>query len=208
MEMLPPGQQAYLEEKAQRIANLRQSLTELYPERTPLVLELGCGHGHFLASYAEAHPELKFLGIDLVSRRIQLARGKAIRRNLKNLAFLKAEASELLSALPSTVRVKAVFMLFPDPWPKQRHWKNRMVQRPLLQALHEKLFPEGRFFFRTDHQGYFEWSRQMIQETDGWAFRECGQWPHEVETIFQKITGGQYHSLIVEAIKRPQFERA
>lgn len=184
------------------MAGLRQTLNELYPSPVSLVIELGCGHGHFLASYAEVCPDLRFLGIDLISRRIQLARAKANRRGLGNLDFLKAEASELLSVLPSTVKVEAVFMLFPDPWPKKRHWKNRMIQTPLLQSLHAKLRPGGRFFFRTDHAGYFEWSREKFLETGEWAFRDDGEWPHEVETIFQRITGGQFHSLIVEARER------
>lgn len=202
MDPLPLGQKAYLEAKAKRVAALRQTLDELYPEKVSLVLELGCGHGHFLASYSETKPGLNFLGIDLISRRIQLAQTKALRRGLAHLHFLKAEASELLSSLPSTIKVEEVFMLFPDPWPKQRHWKNRMIQSSLLQSLHHKLCPGGKFFFRTDHKGYFDWTRDKLEERRGWTFRPHCEWPHEVETIFQKITGGQYHSLIVEAKAR------
>ena len=123
------------------------------PTRRTLTLELGCGHGHFLDDYAKAHPEEFCIGIDLRSRRVDKSNRKRDRGGHDNLAFMKAEASEFLDALPDDARLAKIFFLFPDPWPKKRHFRYRMIRPDMLDRL-AKRAPEGaRLHFRSDHTG-------------------------------------------------------
>ncbi|MBQ8445047.1 MAG: methyltransferase domain-containing protein, partial [Opitutales bacterium] len=94
-----------MKQRAERIAELRAKLLETLPADVVagtrgLTLEIGCGHGHFLAAYAQAFPQEFCLGLDLISKRIERANRKRELAGLTNLAFFKAEATERLLALP------------------------------------------------------------------------------------------------------------
>ncbi|MBC2595511.1 tRNA (guanosine(46)-N7)-methyltransferase TrmB [Ruficoccus amylovorans] len=153
--------------------------------REPFVLEFGCGHGHFLTAYAEANPRRNCVGIDIMTKRIEKASAKAAKRGLNRLHFLKAEADEFLDALRGHARASLVFMLFPDPWPKKRHHKHRMVQDEFLNELAEVTTPEARFCFRSDHEGYHRWSADHLYRHPRWEIRADEHWPFEHETYFQ-----------------------
>jgi tRNA (guanine-N7-)-methyltransferase len=98
---------------------LHEQLARLLPDRA-FVWELGCGHGHFLTAYAAAHPDQLCLGVDLSGERVARAQRKQHRAQLENLYFLRADARLFLEALPPTAKCSAIYVLFPDPWPKLR----------------------------------------------------------------------------------------
>jgi len=175
---------------------LRAELAELFRGREGgrVVLEIGCGHGHFLTAYAAAHPEKFCVGFDIVLDRIERAGRKRKRAELeKNLAFVRAEATEFFAALPEHVRFSDVFILFPDPWPKRRHHKNRMIRPEILSALAERSAGPAacattatRLYFRTDYAPYFADARQTIAEHGAWKIAPEGTpWPFEFQTVFQ-----------------------
>ena len=101
-------------------------------------LEIGCGHGHWLTSFAPLCDNDLFVGIDLLSKRIRKADRKKELLNLKNIFFLKAEATEFLEALPENLYLSNTFIMHPDPWPKKKHHKNRLIQDSFLKALHNR----------------------------------------------------------------------
>ena len=94
-----------------------------------ILFEAGCGHGHWLTSYAEAHPETICVGVDLISWRIRKGLDKRDKRGLKNLFFYKAELGEFMDVYQRAISFERTVLLFPDPWPKARHHRRRMVQR-------------------------------------------------------------------------------
>jgi tRNA (guanine-N7-)-methyltransferase len=186
------------------MAALRAELAELFCERERgrglehehIVLEIGCGHGHFLTAYAAAHPEKFCVGFDIELNRIERAGRKRARaeleNNLNNLVFVRAEATEFFTALPEHVRFTDVFILFPDPWPKRRHHKNRMIRPEILSALAARAVgatEEGqgtRLYFRTDYAPYFADARQTIAEHGAWIIAPAGTpWLFEYQTVFQ-----------------------
>ena len=118
-----------------RVDALRPKIDALLGERRTITLELGCGHGHFLDGYASAHPDEFCIGIDLKTKRIEKGARKRDRGGHDNLVFMKAEASEFLDALPADVRLGKIFFLFPDPWPKKRHFRYRMLRTDMLDRL-------------------------------------------------------------------------
>ncbi|MDR2429813.1 MAG: tRNA (guanosine(46)-N7)-methyltransferase TrmB [Puniceicoccales bacterium] len=185
--MAVPSKEFFADARIKRIATLREHLARQLPDPRNLVLELGCGLGHFLTAYAAAHPEHTCLGIDLRTRRIERALRKRDNATLHNLHFLKADAFELLQALPSVTRISNTFLLFPDPWPKKRHHKNRLIQPRLLDLLATHAAPtKTHLYFRSDHTDYLEWTRTELEKHPAWTLLHNAPWPFEAETYFSQ----------------------
>ena len=130
-------------ERDRRVDALRGPVAEVLDGAKRLTLEVGCGHGHFLDDYAKVHADEFCIGIDLKSKRIEKGNKKLNRGGHGNLAFMKAEFTEFLDALPTDVRLGKIFFLFPDPWPKARHYHHRMIQTATLDALAAKSAPDA-----------------------------------------------------------------
>ena len=178
-----------------RVDELRPRIAEVIGEHRTLTLELGCGHGHFLDGYATAHPAEFCIGIDLRSKRVEKSTKKRNRGGHENLAFMKAEASEFLDALPEGVTLGKIFFLFPDPWPKKRHFRYRMLRTDMLDRLAARA-PEGaRLHFRSDHTEYFAWAVEHIEAHPRWKLEPALPWPFERETFFSQLLP-VYQSLV------------
>ena len=140
----------------------------------PIAAEIGSGYGHFMLQYCEGHPEVNLVGIDYRFKRgFQLAK-KIHRSGLINIRYLRARG-ERLHFIFAPEEVDRIFFFFPDPWPKGRHHKKRLFAPPLLDSAHKVLRPGGRFFVKTDHEGYAAW---MVEH-----FRGDVRWEVELETF-------------------------
>ncbi len=166
---------------------LARLCAELFPEPATITLEIGCGHGHFLAAYSQAHTGELCVGVDLVTKRVLKGRKKKDKRAIETLHFIKAEALGFLDCLPAHVRIGRCFVLFPDPWPKKRHWKNRIVQAPLLEKLAARRSEDCRLCLRTDHEGYFEWMKEQVEASNLWEAEPGAEWPFESGSFFQSL---------------------
>jgi tRNA (guanine-N7-)-methyltransferase len=173
---------------------LREFLRRMFPADARIVWEVGCGHGHFLNAYAQANSACLCVGIDIVGDRIERALRKRDRAKLANLHFVQAEAGLFLEELPSAVRLRDIFILFPDPWPKARHHKHRIIQPDFLTAVAGRAEPTARLCFRTDFKPYFDDAESVVREHCDWNLVE-EPWPFEHETVFQSRAQG-FHSLI------------
>lgn len=177
--------------RQQRLAALRADFFPRMPAGRPLTLELGCGHGHYLNAYAAARPDEFCVGIDLIGDRIERAERKATRAKLDNLLFVQAEAALFISALADIAprpRLARVFILFSDPWPKRRHWKNRVVQAELLDSLAPLAEPGAALHFRTDHPEYFSYANEVVAAHPQWrlAGPEEAPGPFEHVSVFEE----------------------
>ena len=196
MRLHPKAKPEFVSHVEARQAQLRSELPTVLPSApATIVLEIGCGHGHFLARYAEAHPDRFCLGIDIIKDRLERAAKKGRRAGLKNLHFHKTEATELIDCLPSGITLQAVFLLFPDPWPKKRHHKNRLVRPDFLADLACHVLPGGAFYFRTDHAEYFAAGREVLTRHPDWEIQPAALWPFEEATVFQ-LKAPEYQSLV------------
>jgi tRNA (guanine-N7-)-methyltransferase len=182
---------------ASRLGVLRSEIAAALPSpQARLVLEIGCGNGHFLAAYAAAHPDRLCVGLDLRLERIQKARRKRERAGLCNLHFLRCDALDFLHELPAATRLADIFMLFPDPWPKKRHHKNRLLKAPLLDALAARAGQGSRLFFRTDFKPYYDEAAHIVAAHPAWRLLPPGPFAFEHPTIFQS-RAAIFHSLAV-----------
>ncbi len=191
----PSESKAYEDALEARRQALKKRLAERFPVTDPVVLELGSGHGHFLTAYAAAHPEEFCAGIDRIGDRVRRALKKRDRHGLENLDFIQCELDDFLACLPDGVRFRRIFALFPDPWPKRRHHKNRMISTGLLDALAERAVPGAEFCFRTDYRPYFDEAEARAGEHPAWAPAPESDWPFEAVTVFQQ-RAETYFSLV------------
>ncbi len=184
---------AYRQRLDSRRDELSQHLHRILPGPQPLVWEVGCGHGHFLTAYAEAHSTPLCVGIDLANDRVTRAQRKRDRSRSAHLHFLQADARLFLEVLPAGIIFTEVFILFPDPWPKLRHRKHRLIQDDFLNAVALRSTAGTRLRFRTDHAPYFEEARGRIERHPQWTVLN-EPWPFEHVTVFQ-ARAAQHQSL-------------
>jgi tRNA (guanine-N(7)-)-methyltransferase len=143
-------------------------------------VEIGCGNGHFLASYAASRPDTQFIGIDIKARRCRRAREKVEKRGLGNVEILHVGAEEFLRDLPLH-SVDAFHIYFPDPWPKSRHRKRRFFTMESLRTMHGRLRVGGRLFFGTDFFDYYLQAKVLLALHGGFRLSE-GPAPDDVLT--------------------------
>jgi tRNA (guanine-N7-)-methyltransferase len=191
----------YAEILGQRRDGIRDQLERILTPHAEFVWEVGCGHGHFLAAYAAAHPGSICVGVDVVSERIERAMRKRDRARLANLHFLRADARLFLQALPLGPRILDVFILFPDPWPKLRHHKHRVLQPDFLAAVAARCRPGCRLAFRTDFRPYFEDAEKVVRASPHWELQTV-PWPFEFETVFQR-RATRHDSLVAQLRAAP-----
>jgi tRNA (guanine-N7-)-methyltransferase len=151
-----------------RRRDLRERQARILPPDARFTWEIGCGHGHFLTAYAQAHPSEICIGVDIVSERIERALRKRDRAQLANLHFIHAEARLFLETLPSTATFSRLFILFPDPWPKLRHHKHRIMQSDFLSDAGPRAGEGARLYFRTDYEPYLESARDTLGQHADW----------------------------------------
>jgi len=134
-------------------------LEKIFGRTAPLHVDLGCGDGSFLCALAHDMPDKNFLGIERLLGRIRSAASKAA--NIGNVRLLRMESSYAVRYLLPAGSVEKFYLLFPDPWPKRRHWRHRIVTEDFLGAISQALVGNGTFRIATDHLAYFE----KIKET-------------------------------------------
>jgi tRNA (guanine-N7-)-methyltransferase len=163
---------------------LAKTFSAILPDRKPFVWELGCGHGHFLTAYAAEHRDQLCIGIDVAGDRIERATRKQSRAALPNLHFIRTDAALFLETLPANAEIAKIFILFPDPWPKSRHHKHRVLQPAFLAQLAPHTTAACHMHFRTDHHEYFESAYRSVEQSPNWE--HCREpWPFEYQTVFQ-----------------------
>ena len=125
----------------------------------PLEVELGSGDGSFLAEYARQHPERNFIGVERLLGRIRKLDRKGRAAGTRNLRGIRIESSYFLKYLVPPRSVSALHIYFPDPWPKRKHRRHRLINEEFPSLAYQTLASEGVVFLRTDDASYFE---QMV----------------------------------------------
>jgi tRNA (guanine-N7-)-methyltransferase len=161
---------------------------EIRRDGRPLELDLGCGDGKFLLAMAHAYPERDFLGVERLLGRVRKVCKKITRAGLKNARVLRLESRYTVEWLLPANSLSRLHLLCPDPWPKVRHHRRRLLQTAFLEAVERALEPGGEFLFMTDHEEYFRWSEAIVDSFAGLARVE---W--EEDSFFYPKTDFQEH---------------
>jgi tRNA (guanine-N7-)-methyltransferase len=137
-------------------------LVAMFGRDCPLEVELGSGDGSFLVRWAGLHPARNFLGVERLLGRIRKLDRKAQRAGLANVRGLRIEASYAIEYLLPPASVEVLHLYFPDPWPKRRHHKHRLVNDRFVSLAARVLSPAGKVHLRTDNPDYFAQMRQVF----------------------------------------------
>jgi len=122
----------------------------------PVTLEIGFGMGDSLLTLAKTHPEENFVGIEVHEAGLGNVLKEIHDKELKNLRLISYDAVDVLTHCIGQESLHRVLLFFPDPWPKKRHHKRRLVQPSFVDLLSKKLKPQGIFHVATDWQPYAE----------------------------------------------------
>lgn len=138
---------------------------EIFPDERPLEIDLGCGDGSFLLDMAAQFPERSFLAVERLMGRVRKVCKRAAKARLENVRVLRLESRYTVEWLLPAASVSRLHLLCPDPWPKAKHHRRRLVQPEFLAAIHKALTPEGEFLFMSDHPEYFEWTQEHVAQS-------------------------------------------
>jgi len=144
---------------------------EIFGNDRPLALEIGCGIGDFIVRTAADHPEWNFIALDYYNKGCLKSCKRIERSGITNVRVMRIEARQFITERLAKESLQAVYINCPDPWPKKRHRKRRLVQREFAQFLHGYLAPGGDFFFATDFNDYGLDVAEMMPEVPGFENR-------------------------------------
>jgi len=128
----------------------------------PFELEIGCGKGGFLLSRAQAHPEIRLLGIEWANKYFRFCADRMARWGLTNVRVMRTDAKFFVMRHLPPACVSVLHLYHPDPWPKKRHHKRRLVQDDFVAAAVRVLTPGGGWLIQSDHEEYFTQIRDLL----------------------------------------------
>ena len=139
----------------------RLNLQKIFGRAAPLQVDLGCGDGSFLSALAERMPEKNFLGVERLIGRVRSACRKAAR--IDNMRVIRVETAYAVRYLLPEQSVQVFHLLFPDPWPKRRHKRRRVMTSEFLHSVHCALAPQGLLRIATDQLDYFDQMQRLAR---------------------------------------------
>lgn len=142
------------------------NLTAVFDRQAPRILEIGFGNGESLIAQAQTTPETDFLGVEVYRPGIGHLLLRLESERLNNVRVICGDVLDILCYLPHR-SLEGVQIFFPDPWPKKRHHKRRLIQPPFIESLWHKMKPEGRLHLATDWQDYAEQTIAVLNRHHG-----------------------------------------
>ncbi|GAA6749926.1 tRNA (guanosine(46)-N7)-methyltransferase TrmB [Thermus antranikianii] len=140
-------------------------LVDLFGREGPLVLEVGFGDGRFTAELAKAHPEWLILGAEVSAASVQRAYRRLRREGIANVRLYHGQGLFALRNLVPPGSLKRVIVNFPDPWPKKRHQRKRLLQEGFFRRLSTRLMEGGDLLLTTDHEAYFRFALEEAKRS-------------------------------------------
>jgi tRNA (guanine-N7-)-methyltransferase len=166
-------------------------LAKLFPKPQPLEVELGCGDASFLAEYARHHPQNNFIGVERLLGRLQKLDKKGRRLGLVNTRGVRIESAYFLQYLLPPHAASALHIYFPDPWPKLKHRRHRLVGDCFPALARAALAAGGAVFLRTDDTDYFQQMTEVFGAADFFEEAETPAALAEITTDFERDFNAQ-----------------
>lgn len=137
-------------------------LAATFGRRAPVVLEIGFGMGETTAAIAAAQPGVDFLGIEVHGPGVGALLARVQAQSLRNLRVIRHDAVEVVTHMLAPASLAGVHVFFPDPWPKKRHHRRRLIQPWFAREAARVLRPGSRVFLATDHEDYANQMEQVF----------------------------------------------
>lgn len=142
-------------------------INQVFPDQSPLTVEIGFGMGDSLLEMARSQPEQNFLGIEVHRAGVGKLLHGIHQNELGNLKIVCHDAVEVLRHSLETESIDRILILFPDPWHKKKHHKRRLIQPDFVKLLLSKLKPDGRLHLATDWEPYAERMLEVLEAESG-----------------------------------------
>lgn len=172
-------------------------LNLLFPRVQPLEVELGSGDGSFLVQLAARKPNTNFIGVERLLGRVRKLGRKGERAQLDNLRAIRIESSYFLRYLLPPHSASALHIYFPDPWPKRKHRRHRLINEEFPAVARRALVPGGTVYLRTDDADYFQQMTQVFGSSAGFQPLHT---PVELAEIITDFEAG-FHARGVETLR-------
>ncbi|MDC7224899.1 MAG: tRNA (guanosine(46)-N7)-methyltransferase TrmB [Spirochaetales bacterium] len=172
--MSPAQQQAYREQKEKWSLPYEESLldfTTLFPQKEEIVLEIGFGMGDATHQIAFDNPQKAYLGVEVHKPGVGKLLDRITKRELTNIRIIEHDACEVVDKMIPLDSLGGIHIFFPDPWPKKKHHKRRLIQEPFLTELARRLKPGGYIYAATDWDDY---AQQMLEVLSSNSLLENG----------------------------------
>ena len=166
-------------------------LVELFPKIQPLEVELGCGDASFLVEYARRNPQNNFIGVERLLGRIQKLDKKGRRLGLQNTRGVRIESAYFLEYLLPQKCVSALHIYFPDPWPKKKHARHRLISENFPPLAARVLVAGGIVFLRTDDKDYFSQMNEVFGAAKNFEATKTPDSLAEITTDFEREFNSQ-----------------
>jgi tRNA (guanine-N7-)-methyltransferase len=169
----------------------RLALAQLFPKPQPLEVELGCGDASFLVKYARRNPDQNFIGVERLLGRIQKLDRKGRRAGLANLRGVRIESAYFMQYLLPPHAASVLHIYFPDPWPKKKHRRHRLINEVFPTLARVALVPGGVVYLRTDDTDYFGQMTEVFGASQEFQRVETPAELAEVLTDFEREFNAQ-----------------
>ncbi len=136
---------------------------DVFKNSNDTYLEIGFGMGHATIEIAERNPDKNYLGVEVHTPGVGRVLNEIHTRKLDNLKIIRHDAVEIFEHMIGTETLSGIHLFFPDPWPKKKHFKRRLVQKEFVSLVLPKLKPGGYIYTATDWEPYAEWILEVFQ---------------------------------------------
>ena len=166
--------------------SIPSSSAALFGRDAPLVAEIGVGSGRFIEAISEGHPEWNVLGIDRAPDSVVRTFRRLHRAGIENARVMKADATFVLRDVVPRHGLHALYINFPDPWPRRKHHRRRLLQMSMLRLLSSRLTPQGRILLTSDHPEFFEFACHNARASGLYRVNPGDAPPEALETKYAR----------------------
>ena len=145
------------------------NLNQIFPEKSKVIMEIGSGMGEATAQIAKANPQVGYVAVEMHSPGLAALLILINQMELENIKLIREDATYLLANHIPDNSLDGIHLLFPDPWPKNRQHKRRMVQSEFIEMVGRKLKPGGFIHIATDWQPYADWIKVRFDKSDNFS---------------------------------------
>ena len=147
-------------------ADSKIDLDSLFSKKQPIVMEIGYGMGEATWQIAKANPDINYLGVEVHMPGAGKLMAKLAENEVTNVRLIERDVFEVFHYILNDASLDGVHLFFPDPWPKKRHFKRRIIQERFLSEVAAKLKPGGYLHIATDWVPYAEWITEVFSKTN------------------------------------------